>query len=122
MESQKVCFICRGHEQNDRVRSPIRHWSRSRAAMRLWLAQMFLNFLWSPLFFGIEDISSGLIIALLIAVAGFVVASRRRDRVSALLFLVLSRLGCVCDDAQQLDFAHELNLSDLHERATVSQA
>ncbi|KRD73041.1 MULTISPECIES: TspO/MBR family protein [unclassified Ensifer] len=122
MESQKVCFICRGHEQNDRVRSPIRHWSRSRAAMRLWLAQMFLNFLWSPLFFGIEDISSGLIIALLIAVAGFVVASRRRDRVSALLFLVLSRLGCVCDDAQQLDFAHELNLSDLHERATVPQA
>ena len=90
--------------------------------MRLWLAQMFLNFLWSPLFFGIEDISSALIIALLIAVAGFVVASRRRDRVSALLFLVLSRLGCVCDDAQQLDFAHELNLSDLHERATVPQA
>lgn len=55
--------------------------------MRLWLAQMFLNFLWSPLLFGFEDISLALIIALLIAVAGFVVASRRRDRVSALLFL-----------------------------------
>lgn len=57
--------------------------------MRLWLAQMFLNFLWSPLFFGMQDISPAQIVitALLIAVAGFVVASRRRDRVSALLFL-----------------------------------
>ncbi|WDZ76842.1 tryptophan-rich sensory protein [Ensifer adhaerens] len=62
---------------------------RRAAAMRLWLAQMMLNLLWSPLFFGIKDISSALIviIALLIAIAGFVVASWQRDRVSALLFL-----------------------------------
>ncbi len=62
---------------------------RHTAAMRLWFAQMILNFLWSPLFFGMQDISSALIviIALVIAVAGFVVASWQRDRVSALLFL-----------------------------------
>ncbi|MFK0275841.1 TspO/MBR family protein [Ensifer sp. NPDC090286] len=59
------------------------------AAMRLWLAQMMLNFLWSPLFFGMQDISSAMIVilALVIAVAGFVVASWQRDRLSALLFL-----------------------------------
>ena len=62
---------------------------RHTAAMRLWLAQMILNFLWSPLFFGMQDISSALIvvIALLIAVAAFVIASWQRDRISALLFL-----------------------------------
>ncbi|MGO4619271.1 TspO/MBR family protein [Ensifer sp. 2YAB10] len=62
---------------------------RRTAAMRLWLAQMILNFLWSPLFFGMQDISSALIviIALLIAVAGFAIASWRQDRISALLFL-----------------------------------
>ncbi|WP_077962694.1 TspO/MBR family protein [Ensifer adhaerens] len=62
---------------------------RHTAAMRLWLAQMIFNFLWSPLFFGMQDIASALIviIALLIAVAGFVVASWQRDRLSALLFL-----------------------------------
>ncbi len=62
---------------------------RRSAAMRLWLAQMILNVLWSPLFFGMQDIASALIviIALVIAVAGFVVASWQRDRISALLFL-----------------------------------
>ncbi|MBD9649438.1 tryptophan-rich sensory protein [Ensifer sp. ENS09] len=62
---------------------------RRTAAMRLWLAQMILNFLWSPLFFGMQDISSALIVilALVIAVAGFVVASWQRDRLSALVFL-----------------------------------
>lgn len=62
---------------------------RRTAAMRLWLAQMILNFLWSPLFFGMQDISSALIVilALVIAVAGFVIASWQRDRLSALLFL-----------------------------------
>ncbi|MBP1871181.1 tryptophan-rich sensory protein [Ensifer adhaerens] len=62
---------------------------RRSAAMRLWLAQMILNFLWSPLFFSLQDVSSALIviIALLIAVAGVIVASWNRDRVSALLFL-----------------------------------
>ncbi len=62
---------------------------RRTTAMRLWLAQMILNFLWSPLFFGMQDISSALIviIALLIGVAGFVIASWRQDRISALLFL-----------------------------------
>ncbi|HEV7321934.1 MAG TPA: TspO/MBR family protein [Ensifer sp.] len=62
---------------------------RRTAAMRLWFAQMFLNFLWSPLFFGMQDISSALIVilALVIAVAGVVVASWSKDRLSALLFL-----------------------------------
>ncbi|WP_312360290.1 TspO/MBR family protein [Ensifer sp.] len=64
-------------------------WHRHTAAMRLWVAQMLLNFLWSPLFFGMQDVSSALIVivALLVAVAGVIVASWNRDRISALLFL-----------------------------------
>ncbi len=64
-------------------------WHRHTAAMRLWVAQMLFNFLWSPLFFGMQDVSSALIVivALLVAVAGVIVASWNRDRISALLFL-----------------------------------
>ncbi|MFB2553129.1 TspO/MBR family protein [Ensifer soli] len=62
---------------------------RRSAAMRLWFGQMVLNFAWSPLFFGLRDIAAGLIVilALLVAIIGFIVASWRRDRIAALLFL-----------------------------------
>lgn len=62
---------------------------RGSTAMRFWLAQMALNFLWPPVFFILHSISSALvvIIALLIAIVGFIVTSRRQDRIAALLFV-----------------------------------
>jgi translocator protein len=58
-------------------------------AMRLWYAQLVLNFAWSPIFFGLQDPTSALIVilGLLVTVAGFIVTSWRQDRKAALLFL-----------------------------------
>lgn len=58
-------------------------------AMRLWYAQLVLNFAWSPIFFGLQDPTSALIVilGLLVTVGGFVFASWRQDRTAALLFL-----------------------------------
>lgn len=62
---------------------------RRSMAMRLWYAQLVLNFAWSPIFFGLQDPTSALIVilGLLVAVGGFIVASWRQDRTAALLFL-----------------------------------
>ncbi|MBW3099058.1 tryptophan-rich sensory protein [Pseudohoeflea sp. DP4N28-3] len=67
-----------------------RVWARDlRSPSRLWLAQMGLNFLWSPLFFSAHrpDLALLIIVLLLIAIVLFVGATWRRDRASALLFL-----------------------------------
>ena len=64
--------------------------SRRRSmAMRLWYAQLVLNFAWSPIFFGLQDPAAALIVilGLLVAVAGFIAAAWREDRTAALLFL-----------------------------------
>ena len=57
--------------------------------MRFWVVQMLLNFLWSPLFFGMQQVGMALvvIIALLVAVIGFILVSRRQDNLSSLLFM-----------------------------------
>lgn len=62
---------------------------RRSMAMRLWYAQLVLNFAWSPIFFGLQDPTSALIVilGLLVAVAGFIFASWRQDRTAALLFV-----------------------------------
>jgi benzodiazapine receptor len=62
---------------------------RQTPAMRFWVVQMLLNFLWSPLFFGMQQIGMALvvIVALLVAVIGFLIASRGRDYLSSLLFV-----------------------------------
>ena len=62
---------------------------RRTAAMRFWVAQMIFNFAWSPLFFGFQEIAMALIviIALLISIVGFIVANRKQDDLSALLFV-----------------------------------
>ncbi len=62
---------------------------RRSAAMRLWGAQMLFNFAWSPLFFGFQDPGAAfiVIIALLVSIIAFIVASSHHDRLSALLFL-----------------------------------
>jgi len=63
--------------------------SRRSMAMRLWYAQLVLNFAWSPLFFGLQDPTSALIVilGLVVAVVGFMAASWRQDRTAALLFV-----------------------------------
>ena len=62
---------------------------RRSIAMRLWFAQLVFNFAWSPVFFGLKDPTSAVIIilGLLISVAGFIAVSWRQDRTAALLFL-----------------------------------
>jgi benzodiazapine receptor len=58
-------------------------------AMFLWVAQLVLNFSWSPVFFGAERPGTALavIAALLVLILLFLVVSWRRDRTSALLFV-----------------------------------
>ncbi len=57
--------------------------------MQVWFAQMVLNFLWSPAFFGSESPILGLlvIIPLLVSIIVFVRLSWNRDRVSGWLFV-----------------------------------
>ena len=58
-------------------------------AMKLWLVQMALNFAWSPIFFSLHRIDAALavIVALFAAIAAFVQAQWRPDRLAALLFI-----------------------------------
>lgn len=61
---------------------------RRSMAMRLWFAQMVFNFAWSPVFFGLRDPTSAMIVilGLLVSVAAFIAVSWRQDRTAALLF------------------------------------
>jgi benzodiazapine receptor len=63
--------------------------ARNGRAMKLWWAQMVLNFLWSPTFFGAERITLAAVIIfiLLAAVLAFIAVTWRSDRVSAALFV-----------------------------------
>jgi translocator protein len=68
-----------------------RVWTRAprSRAMKLWSAQMALNFLWSPVFFGAHLIALGLcvILLVLVAITAFIAETRRIDRLAAALFL-----------------------------------
>ena len=61
---------------------------RSGWAMKLWWAQLVLNFLWSPVFFGAHRIGLALLVILLLlaAILAFLVMSWRQSRVAAWLF------------------------------------
>jgi len=67
-----------------------RMWQRGprSAAMAVWFAQLALNFIWSPVFFGAHRIGAALaiIVVLLATILFFIVMSWPRDRVAALLF------------------------------------
>ena len=61
----------------------------SSSRMQFWFAQMALNFLWSPAFFGMESTLLGLIviIPMLLLIIVFIQHSWKPDRLSAVLFL-----------------------------------
>ena len=58
-------------------------------AMKLWAAQLVLNFLWSPVFFAAHMVGAALaVVALLfVAIVGFVAASWNADRAAAWMFV-----------------------------------
>jgi len=62
---------------------------RNSWAMILWIAQLVLNFAWSPVFFGLQLPALGLviIIALLVLILAFIGLSWRRDRLASALFV-----------------------------------
>ncbi|TFF22884.1 tryptophan-rich sensory protein [Jiella endophytica] len=67
-----------------------RVWRRGlRTLQKLWWLQLVLNFAWPPVFFAAHMLGAalGVILVLDFAVAAFVVAAWRIERVSALLFL-----------------------------------
>ena len=59
------------------------------SAMMLWGAQMVLNWLWSPAFFGAQapELAFAIIIALLVATIGFILQAWKHDGVAACLFI-----------------------------------
>jgi tryptophan-rich sensory protein len=67
-----------------------RVWQRDRGGwpMKLWSAQLVLNFLWTPVFFGAHQISLALVVILLMlaAILAFIATAWRQDRVAAWLF------------------------------------
>jgi translocator protein len=68
-----------------------RTWERAPrgAGMLLWTAQMLLNFTWSPVFFTWHrtGVALAVIVAMLLAIIGFIVERWRADRVAAALFV-----------------------------------
>ncbi len=68
-----------------------RIWEEGRggAGRGLWIAQMLLNFSWSPIFFSAHAIGVALavIVALLVVILGFVITQWRTDRIAAALFV-----------------------------------
>jgi translocator protein len=61
----------------------------SGSAMKIWWVALALNFIWSPTFFGAQQLGIALLIifALLASILTFIVTSRPTDRPASLLFV-----------------------------------
>ncbi|MBR1157408.1 tryptophan-rich sensory protein [Bradyrhizobium sp. JYMT SZCCT0428] len=83
-----------------------RTWERHRKemAMLLWLVQMVLNFLWSPIFFfaHLPGVALAIILALFVVILAFIVRQWNLDRLSSVIFVPY---------AAWVGFASLLNLS-----------
>ena len=58
-------------------------------AMKFWGAQMLLNWAWSPVWFGANMpwLAFAIIVAMWLSIVGFIVTARKRDALSAWLFV-----------------------------------
>jgi len=58
-------------------------------AMLVWLAQLALNFAWSPVMFTMHQIGAALVIlvGLLVAIVAYIVLETSRDKLAAALFV-----------------------------------
>ena len=85
-----------------------RTWTSDEEGVRTtsWVLQLFTNYSWTPVFFGLHAIGWALfvIVALLAQIVIFIVVSWRKDRISAALFLPY---------AAWVTFASGLNLAIL---------
>lgn len=59
------------------------------STMKIWWVSLVLNFLWSPVFFGAQQIGFGLVVvlAMLASILAFIAVARKIDRPSSFLFL-----------------------------------
>ena len=62
--------------------------ARDSLAMKLWWAQLGLNFLWTPVFFSLHQIGAAFVVILLLlaAILAFIAIARQRDKIAAWLF------------------------------------
>lgn len=73
-------------------------------AMALWVGQMLLNWVWTPVWFGLHQLwpAFAILLAMFACIIGFIAVSWSRDRAAALMFVPYAL--CVM-------FAGSLNLS-----------
>lgn len=68
-----------------------RTWTRTRTggAMAVWWVQLGLNFLWSPVFFTLQNLGLALaiVLSLLVSIVAFIALTWRDDRPSAYMFV-----------------------------------
>ncbi len=62
---------------------------RSSTAMKIWWVALLLNFIWSPTFFGMQqlDLALVIILAMLASIFAFIFHASKTDRIAALLFV-----------------------------------